>query len=83
LLQTKRNEYHFLAVTLCYRHLALVNLNNVAIKQHSFLFFVSSDHSMALTLSTRNSERLMLLFRMRLNSFNHFFWILWKCCFSD
>jgi hypothetical protein len=73
LLQTKRNKDQFLTVTLCYRHLALANLNNVAIKQHSFLFFFSSDYSIALALSTANSKCLMLLFRMSLNSVNPFF----------
>jgi hypothetical protein len=35
------------------------------------------------TPSTANTEHLMLLFRMGVNSVDLFFWILWKCCFGD
>jgi hypothetical protein len=50
-----------------------MNLNGVAMKQHSFLFFFSSGHSIAVTPSTANTEHLMLLFRMGVNSVDLFF----------
>jgi hypothetical protein len=50
-----------------------MEVNGVAMKQHSFLFFFCLGHSIALTPCTAKSERLMLLFRMRLNFVHPFF----------